>query len=273
MPDLGEPQRNMYARATMTSESADAAAVGLDLVRHVQSILPITISARDGASDPAVQLQWIPVRIAGTLEAALILGREGLHEDAAALVRAMADHLITFAWLLADKSPPDRINAWKNNDLRLSNVLREHLGEFGVDLDETPPSVTSGAKWVATERAARECDEFWGPLLSPLFMPGTLNSFSGLYAAVFRGTSPYVHPSLHGSLGFFTTPKADTGQIFLINRSYADLPGTYTQAVVIALLAVWVLTARFRHGDVGKVLPFVDRVLALVGGHTDVGYP
>lgn len=216
-------------------------------------------------------MQWIPVRVAGTLEAVLTLSRSGLHEDAAALIRVMAEHLITFAWLLADENPPDRINAWKNDDLRLTNALRDSLGELGGDFAEPPAALMSGAKWVTAETAARECDEFWGPHLSPLFKVGTMNSFSGLYAAILRGTSPYLHPSLRGSLPFFATPKADGGRTFLINRWSAEyggpnstLPQAYTDAVVIALLAVWILSARFRHSDVPKLLPLVDRVVHLL---------
>jgi hypothetical protein len=245
----------------MSSVFNNARDIGRDLIRLVHSFLPMTIAEADG--DPVSQLQWIPVRLTGTLESVLSLGEGGQHEDSAALVRVMTDHLIVFAWLLADPQAPDRTNAWKNDDIRLINVSRQSLKRLGVEVEAPPQGIGSSATLVNAETAANECDEFWGPQLAPFFKSGTLNSFSGLYAAVFRGTSPYVHPSLRGSMGFFTTPKGGAGKMLRINKSYADIPGTYVQAVVIHLLAVWILVARFRHRDVDKVVPFFDRVIAM----------
>ena len=261
----------------MSADRDRLAALGRDLVRHVQSLLPIMVTADEAAADPGVQLQWIPVRLAGTLEGVLALGQSGLHEDAAALVRVMADHLVIFAWLLADANPPDRINAWKNEYLRLATARDNQLAKLGLDPHDPTTPLSSAVRWPTAEAAARECDEFWGQHLRPLLKPGTLDSFSGLYAAVFRGTSPYVHPSFGGSFGFITVPKdAKSGRVLRIGRSYGDvsasvqlatgrpLSPTLLQAVAIELLAVWVLTARFRHSDVAETLRLVDRYVHIL---------
>ena len=248
----------------MMSKFKDAQDIGLGLIRYVQTLLPITISKSDAASDPAIQLQWIPVRLAGTLESVLLLGKSDRHEDSAALVRVMADHLIVFGWLLADEKPPERINAWKNDDVRHIHALRNNLVKLKVDgdLPDSLGKLDTSTTWVSAETAARQCDEFWEPKLIPFFQPGTVLSFRGLYAAVFRRTSPYVHPSLRGSTGFFTTPNDEDGRVFFLNQSHADLPMIYVHAVVIELLAVWILAARFRHKEVKNVLPFFDRVVS-----------
>lgn len=236
--------------------------IGSDLVDVVYSFLPIIISESDG--DPHSQLQWIPVRMAGTLRSVLCLGESGQHEDSAALVRVMADHLIMFGWLLADPEPPSRINAWKNDDLRLTAAARNSLERFGVSAEEPLPALSTSAKVTSAETAAAQCDEFWHPHLAPFLKTGTINSFSALYAAVFRGTSPYVHPSMRGSLGFFTTHASNPGKLMRIAKSYADIPQTYANAVSIQLLATWMMVARFRHSDVQRVAPFFERS-ALLG--------
>ena len=235
--------------------------VGNDLIDVVHSFLPIIISEADG--DPQSQLQWIPVRMAGTLRSVLCLGESGQHEDSAALVRVMADHLITFGWLLADPRPPDRLNAWKNDDLRLTGAIRNSLEKVGISAEEPLPSLTTSTKIQNSEAAALQCDEFWEPHLAPYFKRGTVNSFSGLYAAVFRATSPYVHPSMRGSLGFFTTHVSNPGKLMRIATSYADIPQTYANAVSIQLVASWIMVARFRHADVSRVSPFFERTARL----------
>ncbi len=251
----------------MNSAFVAAQSIGVDLIRLVNSFLPITVAETDG--DPLAQLQWIPVRLTGTLQSILRLGEAGLHEDSAALVRVMTEHLIVFGWLLADPYPPSRTNAWKNDDLRLINVSRESLQRLGAEVEASPTGLTTSTKLVNAETAAHQCDEFWAPKLAPFVKAGTLNSFSGLYAAVFRGASPYVHPSLRGSIGFFTTPKSGTAKVFYVDKSCADLPGTYAQAVAVHLLATWLLVARFRHGDVEKVAPYFARMASF--GPTPLG--
>jgi hypothetical protein len=248
----------------MDSELQDAFAVSMGLIAYVRSVLPLIITTENGKSDPAIQVQWIPVRMTATLESVFALGRESHHEDAAALVRVMTDHLIVFAWLLGDDRPPERINAWKNNDLRLMRALRSDLDRHGVRLPEPPVDNAPASSWVDMRRAAIECDRFWGPYLRPLFEPDTINSFVGLYSAVFRSTSSYVHPSFRGSMGFFTTPVSGQSGEFYIGESYAVLPGTYVRATLAELLAIWILSARFRHADIPTVLPFVHQVVELV---------
>jgi Family of unknown function (DUF5677) len=245
----------------MNNVHTTAREIGKDLVDLVYSFLPIIIAEADG--DPLNQLQWIPVRMAGTLRSILTLGKSGQHEDSAALVRVMADHLIMFGWLLADPKPPSRINAWKNDDLRLTAVARDSLEKFGFELEEPLPSVSTTSKTVSAETAARQCDEFWEPHLAPFVEKGTINSFSGLYALVFRGTSPYVHPSMRGSLGFFMTHTSNPGKLMRIAKSYADIPFAYADAVAIQLLATWILVARFRPADTDRVIPFFQRIAAL----------
>ncbi|WP_141746960.1 DUF5677 domain-containing protein [Streptomyces agglomeratus] len=253
----------------MASELEDASQLASDLVSYVDSILPIELTEAGGARDPAIQTQWIPVRITETLESVLLLGEGHRHDDAAALVRVMVDHLIRFAWLLGDNSPPDRINSWKKDDLHLMKLMHGDLKALKAEgVDESPPAFnieTSVEFERAAYKAAKDCDSFWGPYMSPLFEEGTVNSFSGLYAAVFRATSAYVHPSLRGSTGFFTTTTTGgrSGKDFRLSRSCAYHPGIYVQAVVTELLALWIFVARFRHDDVPKILPLVDRVIRL----------
>ena len=235
--------------------------IGKDLVDLVYSFLPIIIAEADG--DPQNQLQWIPIRMAGTLRSVLTLGESGQHEDSAALVRVMADHLIMFGWLLADPKPPSRINAWKNDDLRLTAVARDSLEKLGFELEEPLPGVPTTSKVVNAETAACQCDEFWEPHLAPFVKNGTTNSFAGLYALVFRGTSPYAHPSMRGSLGFFATHVSNPGKSMRIAKSYADIPFAYADAVAIQLLATWIRVARFRHTDSDRVRPFFKRIAAL----------
>ena len=245
----------------MNQVFAAAQTIADDLAIVAESFLPIMISEADG--DPQNQLQWMPVRTAATLRSVFILGQSGNHEDSAALVRVMADHLIMFAWLLADPKPPSRLNAWKNDDLRMTSTLRGHLEKFGVEIDPPLQPVESSVKVVSTEAAASQCDEFWEEHLTPFLRRGTAQSFAGLYAMVFRGTSPYIHPSLRGSLGFFTTPTSNPGKVFRIAKSFADFPITYANAISVQLLATWLQVARFRHSDVDKVAPFFGRVAEL----------
>ena len=203
--------------------------------------------------------------MAETLRSVLCLGELHQHEDSAALVRVMAEHLIMFGWLLADPKPPSRVNAWKNDDLRLAAVARGSVKKFGIAFEDRLPSgLTTSSRMVNAETAAHQCDEFWQPHLAPFLTKGTTNSFSGLYAVVFRGTSPYVHPSMRGSTGFFTTPISNPGKLLWIGKSYADIPHTYANAVSIQLLATWILAARFRHSDIDRVRPFFERLALLV---------
>ncbi|WP_141754337.1 DUF5677 domain-containing protein [Streptomyces agglomeratus] len=253
----------------MASELEDASQVASDLVSYVDSILPMWLTAPDGARDPAIQTQWIPVRITETLESVLLLGEGHRHNDAAALVRVMVDHLILFAWLLGDNNPPDRINSWKKEELRQIKAMHGDLKALKADGVDEPSllfNIETSVKFPrGAYEAAKACDRFWGPHMSPLFKEGTVNSFSGLYAAVFRATSAYVHPSLRGSMGFLATPTTGgtSGKDFRLSRSFADHPGIYVQAVVTELLALWIFVARFRHDDVPKILPLVDRVIRL----------
>lgn len=262
-PNLAELyERIGRLKSAITAERAEASRVAQDIINYVESILPIWIDD----SDPSAQTQWIPVRVVNTLKAVFELGEKGLHEDAAALVRIMVDHLITFAWLLADEKAPARINAWKNENLRLMEAQRlaaQSLGDFSLPV--LPQPLHTSVEWTSIEQAARECDRFWPQYLEPLFRAGTPNSFSGLYAEVFRRTSSYVHPSaLQCGLGFFLVPMERKESERAIGPSSATLPGTYCDAVVVALLTTWILVARFRPNDVQKVLPFFDRVVSLV---------
>jgi hypothetical protein len=242
----------------MHPELVDVTPVAIALVRYVYAFLPLKITGEDAGVDPALQLQWIPVRMTGTLESVLALGAASHHEDAAALVRVMTDHLTMFAWLLADEHPPERINAWKNNDLRQMRALRAQISRLGVELPDLPPDVSAASAIVDMRNAATECDTFWTPYLRPLFRTGTLNSFAGLYAAVFRSTSPYVHPTLRGSRGFFATSISAPEQIWYLDRSFADLPGTYVKALLVHALTVWLVAARFRHADTPQLIPLVQ---------------
>jgi hypothetical protein len=253
----------------MTLELDEAAKVGDQILQYYESVLPLVIPHDDGRADVALQLQWIPVRLARSLKAVLTLGKLGLHEEAASIVRVMVDHLITFAWILADQDPPGRLNAWKNETIRQLNARRRDAQRLGANLEEPPEPVDShGVVLANTAAAAADCDSFWVPLLQPLFALGTPNSFAGLYAAIFRGTSPYVHPTLQGALGFFTAPKQPhPDHAYLINVSYADLLGTYSHAVTVSVIGTWILAARFRHYDIERVLPLVKQAVALSARH------
>jgi hypothetical protein len=195
----------------------------------------------------------LPARTTDDLFAIMNLGLLGLHADAAALLRVMADHVIAFAWLAADEDPPARHNAWLRAGLKQAWRQKEHVECLGGKFTRPPPPVDyvdAPVPWLDSAAAARACDDYWEPFLEGAIRRGSINSFEGIYATVFRQASSYVHPTPVG--GFDYLNRDAQGRIRGLNCC-SPRQGIYAEAVNLQLLAMYVLTVRFAEDAIDEV--------------------
>jgi hypothetical protein len=221
------------------------------LIDYASTHLPVEIS--DAEQDNGwLQIAWLPARITDGLFSIMNLGLLGLHADACALLRVMADHAITFAWLAADETPPARYNAWFRYSLQQAQRQKKHVEDLGGSFQSLPEfdSVDTMTPWLNSAAAARACDKFWQPFLEGVIQPGTLNSFEGIYASAFRQSSYYVHPTIAG--GFDYLDRDAAGHVKGLT-SCAPRRGIYAEAVHLQTLAMYVLTVRFAEDEIQKM--------------------
>ena len=228
------------------------------LLWYASTHLPVDAPGSDRESG-WLHIAWLPARISDLLYSILNLGLLGSHADAAALVRVMADHLIVFAWLAADRNPPQRYKAWLRHCLGQTRRLGDHVERLGGGSVALPSleAISRDVPWLDCAAAARECDKFWQPFLGQGIKPGTLESFEGVYANAYRKASAYVHPTVEGSFGY--APRGVRGE-FLGLRAFPPIDGQYYSAIGIHLMAMAVFTLRFCPAE----MPAVRRLSRLV---------
>ena len=142
--------------------------------------------------------------MATTLSTVLDLQATRLEADAGTLTRSLYEHAVHFAWLAGD---PARINRWRQEDmeqrLKADNDMKAHgrpmlTPENRARFEREVALIKGGP--LRLEQLAIAADKSWEGRLRGLSKHRDLNSFSGLYALLYRSYSPMAHPSEVGLL-------------------------------------------------------------------------
>lgn len=137
-------------------------------------------------------------RMAGTVETMMDLADDGRQADSAVLLRALYEHMVTFAWILVDPEP--RLDWWADDARREMRKLHNDADVYGMGfLSEADQARGKVAKELPPlDQQAAEVDKFW-TLRLPGFRahagsgPKDIRTVRGLYVAVYRVASRSAH--------------------------------------------------------------------------------
>lgn len=176
---------------------------GRELCGLVAQELPREVEiTNDADAWPAVSVGLLS-RMTGTLEAILDLQRREREADAATLGRSLYEHAVHFAWLAADPSEA-RLQEWRKYDLEQRLKADADMRRFGqrsftdkkrAELEHEVAALV-GTKLILDQLAV-VADRHWAPRISGLTL-GTIRSFAGLYASLYRYYSGTAHPTMLG---------------------------------------------------------------------------
>lgn len=176
---------------------------GRELYGLVAQRLPLEVDiASDADAWPAVSVGLLS-RMTGTLEAILDLQPRGREADAATLGRSLYKHAVHFAWLAAEPSEA-RLQEWRKYDLKQRLKADADMRRFGQQsfTDEKRAALRAQVaalvgKKLILDQLAVVADRYWAPRIAGLTV-GTIQSFAGLYASLYRYYSATAHPTMLG---------------------------------------------------------------------------
>jgi hypothetical protein len=133
------------------------------------------------------------LRMADTAEATLFLRPSGRDIDAMSLLRSLLEQVITFAWIMA--SPEERSVLWQEHARGQRLKAHNDLSRFGSPIltDEEANEDKGALELLDVASRAQQADEYWQSRVAGLHPAGSLSSFRGLYASVYRIGSRSVH--------------------------------------------------------------------------------
>jgi len=187
MPQADEStETNLYADAQKHRERS------IQLIRLARSHFPRTVAASTNPNDWTAIGPAFVFRCARMLDAVVTLPIEHATE-AAALVRVLYEHVVTFAWI--GISPAENVGAWERNALVQAIKAANDAKPFGFELLDAATiaryegEIQKRKPFPKVPQLAKEADEFWigkGAL-------STRTSFRGLYPPIYRNYSVVVH--------------------------------------------------------------------------------
>lgn len=201
-----------------------------------------------GSADawPAVGVALLS-RMTTTLGSILDLQSAGLEVDAATLSRSLYEHSVHFAWLAAEPTPT-RLEEWRKNDLDARLKADADMRRHGVKTitDQRRAELQAEVAQLVgntlhLEQLAFDADKHWASRI-PGFVGGTVWSFGGLYALLYRHYSATAHPSMRG-LNRVTDDISATVRHIRLERTYEG-NGPYGMATVLFGVALYVAAAR-----------------------------
>lgn len=178
---------------------------GRELTALIAHRLPIEVEVTgDADAWPAIGVGLLS-RMAGTLESILDLQVREREADAATLGRSLYEHAVHFAWLAAEPSAA-RMQEWRKYDLKQRLKADADMRRYGQQSftrerrAELETEVTSMVgKKLTLEQLAMAADGYWTSRIpEDALVPGTLQSFAGLYASLYRYYSATAHPTMLG---------------------------------------------------------------------------
>jgi Family of unknown function (DUF5677) len=151
---------------------------------------------------------------AGTLlESLTILVEHGQSIDAQILLRVLYEHVTTFCWIATD--PEKHVKAWKKWSDGRRKARHNHASDFGIEV-LTSAELAKIGEPPGLPQLAREVDLFW-PNHSEAFVPLTVEgpnkilTFSGIYVAVYRKGSNFVHADVAAVDRFLSSSLKGSG--------------------------------------------------------------
>jgi hypothetical protein len=213
----------------------------------VDARLPMQITSDGRHGDWPISGWAMLARMNGTARSIVTLIPERRATDAAVLLRALFECVVTFAWI--GIKPTDHAPAWLRWDRKQRLKLDNDVIASGADPVLTPETrrdfeaiVDAGPSMPdALPQRAEEVDRFWGPRID-LFEkdPNSNRSMRGLYRWIYRRDSQHTHmavasiePAIFGSPpGPYTVAafEGDPGKFNALTMT----PMIYAHAVTVA---------------------------------------
>ncbi|MEN9577254.1 MAG: hypothetical protein RJA70_263, partial [Pseudomonadota bacterium] len=194
----------------MNSRLQRARALNRGLLTLVSQYLPQSRPLARNHNDWAVVGPALVARAARTMKAIDELQNGYFAGAADALVRVVYDHMNTFAWIAAE--PASRLPCWIAEDYRKRLVVQDELEALGgqpmpsnIRLEFEQHRDAATVRLPNTERLAGQADDHWGKVLGEVFNHAPVFTFRGMYTAIFRNASAWVHPTTIGLNGMVTT--------------------------------------------------------------------
>jgi hypothetical protein len=188
---------------TIRISRGTAQATGAALAALVEERLPLMVQTKKPTEPMRLIGPAMLARGAGTVQAIGKLAPLNREADAGVLLRLLLEHMITFAWLAADKGNK-RFALWLKGDskqrLKMHNDLPSELDEL---LPAPLKALFGGIVGVVDgelphlRARAQYADADWGPRLRGVLQPSIeWASFLGLYRIVYRYLSGFTHAGL-----------------------------------------------------------------------------
>lgn len=146
-------------------------------------------------------LTALVARMTALLESLAALADPPRQPDALILVRALYEHLITFAWLAIDPKP--RVEEYLGHSMVHKRTLANDAASYGLDLlsDFERMLAEQGKALAPVDQRAAEVDAYWGQRIKGLYQdpasgPRNILTLRGLYVAIYRQASRQAHAAM-----------------------------------------------------------------------------
>lgn len=185
----------------------------------------------------------ILLRAKRSLQAIIHLAEGPYVCDAATLMRSLYEHVVTFAWLAVD--PAERLPRWIRADAQNRLQAHDELAKLGdgflnsADEQHFRGLVAAGKGMPRLPVVSREADDHWSKVLDRVHSRADERyGFAGLYRAMYRVTSKYVHPTPLGVNNTLAVPQPGVvvlvGETVLMPEPFTLSPIIFTMGLLVA---------------------------------------
>jgi hypothetical protein len=202
-------------------------------------------------------------RMTTTMQTLFALQPYGRMADANTLVRSLYEHLVYLAWLAAAPGP-ERLEAWRRDDIRIRIAAASEAAERGVELLTEAERAALKVQYdgLTGDRLqlvgmAADADTFWVGKLPGLEDGASIGTLRGLYTVLYRQYSGTAHPTFRG-LNLVVEDVTTTRRRVVLERRYAGR-GPAGIATVIYALALYITAASFGWPSAHRVTAVFER--------------
>jgi hypothetical protein len=210
-------------------------------------------------------------RMTALLESLAVLADPPRQPDALILVRALYEHLITFAWLAIDPRP--RVDEYLGHSMVHKRTLANDAANYGLDLlsDFERMVAEQGKTLPPVDQRAAEVDAYWGQRIKGLHQdpasgPKDILTLRGLYILVYRQASRQAHAAMESPDECIVE---DGTRHLVLRKPKGDYLTWSAFAIPLFSMALVVAHERLGWPDETKVREINDAFHEIAGAITD----